>query len=228
MTQLGLTPPLFKAALGLLEMNLRQFCAECGVSLTSMSKFQSDPNAGLSSTTITKVLSFIRARGVKISEKGVSYIQRMEELNGVEGLKALYEDIYFTLQNGGELRAYNICSDKLLNALGNDFLLMHIQRMAQIKNLSSKALVNYSDKAIERPFTHYKILENEAEFNQSMIIYDTAVAFLTIKNNVIRAQINRDNELSCLLKSLFDNTWNLAATLQFTHTEPAKIIKSKL
>ena len=215
MTNFKFTPQLFKASLGLLGMSMREFCAESGVSLTRMSEFQNDPETRLTSKTIHKILSFAQSRGVKISEEGVTFIRRMEELNGVEGLKRLYDEVYETLSNGGELRSYNLSSDALIKILGYEFFASHIKRMTNTESgIVGKSLAHSGDSAIERPYMHYKLLQQDDDFKQSMLIFEDKVAFIKLTASEAYVLLHRDQDMAAMSNRLFDFSWAQALDLE--------------
>jgi len=215
MSKFEFTPQLFKAALGLLGMGLREFCSESGVSLTRMSEFQNNPDTSLTNTTIRKIVTFAQNKGVRISEDGVTYIKRIEELYGADGLKLLYDEIYETLNNGGELRAFDISSDLILETLGHEFMNSHIKRMAKIGDLlKGKSMVSQSDMAIERPYMHYRLYQGETGFKQSMIIFENKVAFIKLGASKPYILLQRDIDMADMCRNLFDCGWKSASELE--------------
>ena len=209
MTFEALTPKLFRAALGLAGMNLTEFCKECGFTKAHLSNFQNAKGSPLSDKSVKKIRQFFYNRGVEIQQNGVSYVVGVQELYGQDGFRRLYDHIYECAKEGGDIRVYHGVSKQVVDALGADFVNMHIERMSKIADkINSRTIVKDGDEVFfGRKYSHYRTMAPELFSKRTMFIYAGNVAFVNLSVSETYVQLNRSEEMAEMCAGLFDMAW---------------------
>jgi hypothetical protein len=199
---------LFRAGLGLSGHNLTEFCAVTGLDRARLSQFINH-DVALSLETFQRMESFFSNRGIYFSENGV-YEQREgnRTLTGPDGFRQLYEDYYHTVKDGGEVRLYNGVSRQVMEALGDEYLQRHIERMLTIKNkVTVKTLVERGDKVrFGKAYAAYKWLPPEHFKKGTLYIYGAKFAYVKF-GDPITVQLTQDQDMADMLALLFDQAW---------------------
>ncbi|MEO0444157.1 MAG: helix-turn-helix transcriptional regulator, partial [Pseudomonadota bacterium] len=171
-----------RAARALLGLDQKDIMAATGISKVQLSRFESG-KSNLSVANIDKLQSFYERHGVQFtSNEGVCkrtgiYIRHLQ---GDEGLRTLFDDIYqATKQTGQDILIYNGSPDRLIKHLGESFYKEHSKRMTRLQ-CTVKATVRQGDRNfIGKDFALYKwIAEEEFVDDKTIYVYDHKVAII--------------------------------------------------
>lgn len=209
MTFESITPPTFRAALGLAGVTLTQFCIDTGITKPRMSSFQNGKGDDLSEKNLKKIRQYFYNRGIEITSDGAVFIKGIQEFHGQDGFRQLYEDIYLKLKNGGDIAVYNGVSEHFIRGLGEDYIVMHVKRMTEITDLiTSRTIVHDGDIiCFGKSYSHYRSMPSEKFSARSMIVYENNVAFLDIEGSEPHIQLNRSKDLAQMCMRFFDLAW---------------------
>jgi transcriptional regulator with XRE-family HTH domain len=213
MTFETITPELFRAALGLSGLSLSDFSEKTGISKSRLSKFQNNIGGSITEKTSKKIREFFYNRGVEINKTGVAFTQAFQELYGRDGFRQLYEDIYASVKEGGEIAIYNGVSELFIKGLGQDYVRMHIARMNEIASkIRSRIIVHEGDLVFfGRSYAHYRCMPSDQFSARTMIVYAKKIAFLDIEGDSPYIQLHSSQDMAEMCLKFFDLVWEYQA-----------------
>ncbi|MEM7619994.1 MAG: hypothetical protein AAF228_05965 [Pseudomonadota bacterium] len=207
-------PEIFKAALALSELGFNEFCETAKVDKSRVSLWQNRKEMNgrpinLSAKTFQKIEEVFSNRGITLSEDGVSYIKGLRILNGRDGFRQMYEDLYKTAKNeGGEIRVYNGVSKLVIDGLGASYVDMHKKRMFAIRDkINSRTFVERGDNVFfGNQYSHYRWFPPEHFNRRAIFLYGEKVAFVDFGEE-IQTQLHNDKDLAETIRFLLDLAW---------------------
>lgn len=162
-----------------------------------------------------KVVDAIEKHGVGFTPRGVQEkALDVVQLNGVEGMRHFYNDIYYTAQNiGGLFFIFNGVPELILKWLGNDWYDMHAKRMQDIgQKYNFKVIVKEGEKGlIGSGFAEYRFFPADQFYDRTIYIYGSKAAFVSFEENDVEIVIINQKEIAKSMRVLCEIAWDNVA-----------------
>lgn len=211
-----ITPSQCRAARGLLKWNQQDLAKKSSVHFQTICSFEKDVGSP-TQRTLMKIATAFEKEGIELSSgEGVKKMDtNIRILNGEEGLKALFDDIYDSslylkediLIANNEEPTYQV--GKVM-----PYLMMHLDRLAQA-GIKERILCCEGDTHFLGPVSAYRWVKKEDFCNNPTFIYANKIALLvwgpppkvTIISNPMYAES---------VRHLFNIAWNNAKKPKLT------------
>jgi transcriptional regulator with XRE-family HTH domain len=195
-----------------LNLDQSRVCEDCSIDKATLSKIENEKSKGNAQTLATLQLyyeghglEFIDGQGVRKAPIGV------REYRGTDGFREFYTDIYNTVKSEKQtdIWLYNGVSDLVLNALGKDFLDMHLERMLKLsERFTFRVVVKEGDDSfLGSSYCSYKWLPEELFSDKTIYIYGSKIAFLNFDNNDVLAVVIDQKDTADQMRHFFEKSW---------------------
>ncbi|PCI00721.1 MAG: hypothetical protein COB76_02870 [Alphaproteobacteria bacterium] len=200
------------AARQLLGWSQTDLAEQAGVSKPSIVRMEKELYSVKDDLRIN-VLEACSSNGIAFIENGVQEKNiNVQRLNGTNGMREFYDNIYLTAQNeGGEFYIFNGAPANIIQWLGEEWYTAHSERMSHIKNnYHFRVIVKEGEKGlIGNQFAKYKFFPADQFSNRTIYIFGSKAAFVSFANNnvqiIIIDQIDIANSMRVLCQIAWDN-----------------------
>ncbi len=202
-----------RAARALLDWNRDQLAAASGVSVPALAKIEgekSSPHA----ETLMKVQSALEQAGIVFGDS--SGVKKKSEIvtvyEGRDGYQAYCDDMYMTaVKHGGEFLIGGGLQQDFYEALDENYLQLHVDRMKKISNqLKVRALKPLRDANLPGvDYVEYRIMPDDAFMAVPFYVYHNKLAIITWRPHM-RVVVLEDKQISEAYRKQFDMVWRIA------------------
>ncbi len=204
-----------RAARALLNIPQEEVEIHTGLSKRYQSEIENERTSG-KADAINKLELFYTSRGLEfMNNDGVRRNPTgLRILKGKRGFQEFYDDIYHTARQGkAEITLFNGVSDLVLDALGREFLDMHIDRMIEIKDrFRFRVIVEEGDRAfMGSSYCEYKWFPRDKFNNKTIYTYGTKVALINFDDEITITLIDQQGFADSQLLG-FNLAWDHVAT----------------
>ena len=200
----------------LLDLSQKDLANKLGMARKTVMRLENNQSPG-STKTMDKIQTYFENNGLEfLTNNGVQESkEQVKILNGKEGLRALFDELYYTARDkGGTLCLFNGMPSKLHEWLGDEWYKMHIARMEKIKNnFRYNIIVKKGEPSLPASnYATYKFFP-EKLFNEKTIYVLGDAVFFRDQNDTSLKHIRLEQpEIANSIRILFDIAWHKAAT----------------
>lgn len=212
---MSITTAQIRGARGILNWSQQDLAQKTGISATSIGSIENAQTTPRQSTLETikstferNGIEFLGLEGVRIRDN------TMLSYEGVTGIQAFFDDVYETVKkDGGEICLFNGVPHKLIEWLGNDFYIMHAERMNVLRdNFDFKIIVEEGDdQFIAKGFAQYKWFPKDRFNDRTLYCYGDKLAFLNFSKDKVRIVVMQQAEIAASFRELFKIAWDNVA-----------------
>ncbi|MCB9987779.1 MAG: helix-turn-helix transcriptional regulator [Rhodospirillales bacterium] len=205
-----------RAARALLGWSQTDLADHAGLSQTGIARLENGTNSPNAATMEKINAAFDRADIEFLGDTGLR--QRTGEVKtyrGQDGFRDFMDDVYETARDeGGEICLFNARPENWLNLLGQEWCLMHAERMVDIKDrYNFRTIAKQSDDAlIGQRFIEYRWIPEGMFDERSFYCYGNKLAFLDFRENDIEIWVLDHQKFSEGFKTLFQISWDSVTT----------------
>jgi len=209
-----ITAAQIRAARALLNVQQDEVEGATGLSKRYLSEIENERSQG-KSDALNKLELFYKTRGIDfIEHNGVRETPSgMRILRGQSGFREFYDDIYQEARRSKiEITLLNGSSDLLINALGQDFLKMHMERMIAIKeNFRFRVILKEGDKSfLGRDYCEYRWFPSSLFKDKYILTYGRKCAIVD-RTEDFEILLFDQPEMAESLRVGFDIAWENVA-----------------
>ncbi len=210
-----ITTSQMRAARGLLDWSQSELSARTGISTTSIGNIESG-NTQARESTLEIIRKSFETGGVEfLPNSGVrlrsDFIQTYV---GAQGLKDFMDSMYATVkETGGEIVLFNAHPENWIRILGGEWLEMHANRMAELKDSISMKITSNSGETnfISSAFAEYKWFPENMFKERCLYAYGENLAFVSFEKNDVSVTVLKQNDFSKSFQILFNIAWEQVA-----------------
>lgn len=162
-----------------------------------------------------KVAEAIEKSGVGFTPRGVQEkTLDVVQLNGMEGMRQFYNDIYYAAQNiGGLFFIFNGAPQLILKWLGEDWYEMHAKRMYEVGHrYNFKVIVKEGETGlIGNSFAEYRFFPAHQFYDRTIYVYGPKAAFVSFEENDVQILIINQKEIAKSMRVLCGIAWDNVA-----------------
>lgn len=210
-----ITTAQMRGARGLLNWSQSELSKRTGISTTSIGNIEAG-NTQARETTLKIIrqafenagIEFIGTEGMR---KRTDFIRTFE---GREQFWNFYEDIYATLRdNPGEVLVNNVDERLFVNALKEEQVQQHVDRMNRLDNVRYRLLIKENDEfQIQSKKYNYRSISAELFDSVPFYVYHNKFAIIEF-NPEPYVVVIQNNAVSKAYRLQFDTMWNNAKKL---------------
>ena len=184
-----------------------------GFSKSQISDFESK-GVGLGAKRIEMLENHYKSRGVEfIGNTGVNIRDEyMYTLNGVDGMRSLYDDIYETARHAqdGEFCIFNGVPNMVIKWTGKDWYENHSKRMVDVRdNITFKVIVEEgTTNLIGDAFVEYRYWPSGSFLPEMLYIFGNKVAFFSFSEESVNIRVNVSEAQANSMRILFSSSWD--------------------
>ena len=210
-----ITASQIRQARAALNFGQQEIAEACGIHKTTLSDIENEKSGG-SSKVFATLQIFFENQGLEFTD-GEGVRQRnnaIRRYNGPTEFRLFYDDIYSVAKKqGGEIALFNGVPSLLIKWLGEDFYMMHADRMTKIKNnFDFKVIIQEEDKQlIGSGFVTYRWFPKVLFNNKTIYIYGDKVAFINFQEDDVTVIVIEQKEFSESERVLFQIAWDYVA-----------------
>ena len=211
-----MTPEQMRMARAKLDLSQDQVAEAIGITKKTLSNAENSANK-LSSDNFDRLKLFYMSHGLEFTDfNGVRETPSgLRTFKGKSGFQEFYNDLYETVRKGKhtEITLFNGVSAQVLNALGEEFLQMHIKRMNEIKHkFRFRVIVEEGDSSyLGNSYCEYKWCPSDRFKNKTIYTYATKIALIDFEDITTVMLFDQKDFAETLLQS-FDLSWDYIAT----------------
>ena len=195
-----------------LKLDQKDVSAASGVSVNQISLFERE-KVELTIKTQKKLYDFYSQYLEFLDHDGVRRKSSIEyvALNGNEGLRYLFDDIYKTTKETAEdVVIYNGLPGKLIEHLGKEFYQLHANRMSKLR-CKVRALIKHGDtNFIGFGWAEYKWLAESKFREKTDYVYGGKTAFISF-NDGVKILIIKQKDIADNQRDKFNDVWDHSA-----------------
>lgn len=201
-----------RAARALLNLSQEDVAQTVGIAANTLSKIEqakTDPHA----SSIDLIQTFYESRGIEFtSGEGVrKRVAQIIEHKGAEGFRAFMDDVYNNIkEHGGIVCAHDVRPDYWMKWLGNDFFLLHTNRMQKIeKNYKVRITIRHGDSnLLGSKHAEYRWLPEGMWNDQAFYSYADKLALIVFEPDDIHIRVICSQQFAEGFRSLFNLAWD--------------------
>lgn len=212
---MSITTAQIRGARGILNWSQQDLAQRTGISATSIGAIENGQTSPRNSTIDTIKNTFERNGIEFLGLQGIRERDNtLQNYEGTAGIQSFFDDVYLTAkEQGGQICLFNGVPVKLLDWLGNDFYLMHKERMSQIKdNYDFKIIIEEGDDHyIANNFASYRWFPKNRFNEKTLYCYGDKLAFLDFKKDNVTILVMQQADIASSFRELFEIAWNNVA-----------------
>ena len=199
-----------------LNLDQSRVCEDCSIDKATLSKIENEKSKGNAQTLATLQI-YYESQGLEFTEgEGVrKALIGVREYKGTDGFRQFYTDIYNTVKASQhcDIWLYNGVSELVLNALGKEFLEMHVARMMKLKDrFSFRVVVKEGDDSfLGSSYCDYKWLPENLFSDKTIYVYGSKIAFLNFEDNDVIAVVIDQQDTADTMRHFFEKSWETEA-----------------
>lgn len=202
------------AARQLLGWSQEDLAAKSGISKPSINRMEKELFS-VKDDLRQKVIEAVEKNGVSFTPRGVQEkALDIVQLNGMEGMRQFYNDIYYAAQNiGGLFFIFNGVPELILKWLGDDWYAMHAKRMQDMDHhYKFKVIVKEGEKGlIGNSFAEYRFFPADQFYDRTIYVYGSKAAFVSFEENDVEIVIINQKEIAKSMHILCQIAWDNVA-----------------
>ena len=202
----------------LLDLNQKDLADQLDIARKTIMRIENGQSPG-SAKTADKIRTYFENHNIVFSGKhGVNKVdQQIKRLQGLEGLKAFYNDVYETIKNAqspSTINLYNGSPKRLIKWLGEEWYEMHSNRMVEMKDkFTFNGIVKEGETLlVASKFAEYRWFPESLFIEKTIYAYDTKLAYFDYKTDSLNILIIDQAEFTESFNILFNIAWDQVAT----------------
>ena len=199
----------------LLDLSKKDLADALGIARKTIMRIENGQSPGSTKTLETIQIFFENHDIVFKGEFGVNKIkQQITKLQGSEGIKAFYDDVYETVkQHGGDMCLFNGVPKRLLKWVGQEWYDRHQERMINIKDRFDYRIIveEGEDVFVAHQFAEYRWFPKDLFNRKTLHSYHTKLAFFDYEGDEVKILLIDQAEFAESFRVLFDIAWDRVA-----------------
>lgn len=200
-----------RAARAMLDVPQGHVAEHLGIAANTLSKIESG-QSDVSMSRMSEIQRFYEREGIEFTgNDGVARKSGgVETYKGRSGFLDFIMDVYSTAKNGGDIYVNNVNEDDFLKWEGDEAD-AHMSRMASIKNLDFRILVQEGDtNAVGSGYAQYRALSKDNFGGVPLYIYGDKAALIVFEKENVEVFVIKHVAITQYFKDRFNNAWQQA------------------
>lgn len=194
------------------KLDIRSLATEVGMSTTTISQFERGKQ-NMSRLNRDKIALFFKNRGVRFTDTGVERERGYQILRGRDGFVQLYEQLFDAAQQeGADLCLHNGVSSLVIDALGQDYVERHKERMKRMSDcFRYRAIVEQGDNIqFGSSYAEYKFFPSNLFIDKTKYIFGSKLAYVDFEGEIEIILIN-NQKIADSERTAFNLVWDYLA-----------------
>ncbi len=217
-----ITPQQLRSARAYLDLARNDVAAATGVGVQTLADLETGKTDSPRISTIDTLRLFYETKGVEFSDDGGirPHKVRVVQFQGADGFRSFMDDVYETAkQQGGEICLHNANPSNWIKWLGQDWNVMHTNRMLELGKLNFKITAGHDDFLMIGKHAEYRWLPADMWNDQSFYAYGDRMALLNFEDQTVHIVVMHNKRFADGFRKLFNVAWNTVSI-----TPPTKMI----
>ncbi len=201
-----------RAARAMLDVPQGHVAQHLGIAANTLSKIESG-QSDISMSRLIDIQKFYEREGIAFSENdGVAFKSSgVETYEGREQFLKFMDDVYYTAKReGGLVCVNNVREQYFIKWMGDD-INTHMERMAEISNLTFKILIEEGDDDIlATEYATYKMLSPDKFGTLPLYLYGNKTALMAFSETNVSVFVIQHKAVTEYFRSRFSDLWSNA------------------
>lgn len=197
-----------------LNLGLKEVSSATNIGVGTISDIEQLKTPNPRAATLDTLRTFYEVSGIEFTDDdGIRpRVEKFRHLSGVEGLRALLDDVYEQAsEHGGHLRLWNVHPDYFISWLGEEWYGMHLKRMkALLPTITLQATCKEGEtNFIGRSIAEYRWVPKKVFNEQAIYCYSDRIAFINFtEDTAVDVFILYNKDFHSSFSLFFDFVWN--------------------
>lgn len=190
-----------RAARAMLGLSLHELSRKVDISHEAISKIESGQSKSPRAKTVEVLMEFFNSHDIEFTEQSGVRIRtkKVIEISGKDCYLKMLEDVYHSLDPGGELLIANADDKKSPYSVNNQY------RRIRSKGIRMRQLIEEGNKYIMGPLDEYRYLKSKHFHNSVIVCFGTKIGSVLDKER--KVLIVDDDGMASSFRSMFESIW---------------------